>query len=97
MTDHAQRVSALARDLVRLDSRSFVSNIAVADRIEAELDGFELERLDYVDPSGVAKRALVARRGPPGGVAFSGHMDTVPDTGWSDDPWSGRVASAPSI
>jgi acetylornithine deacetylase/succinyl-diaminopimelate desuccinylase-like protein len=24
-------------------------------------------------------------------VAFSGHLDTVPDTGWQEDPWSGRV------
>lgn len=92
MTDHTSAVVALARDLVRLDSRSSVSNLAVADRIEAELSGFEIERLDYVDAGGVAKRALVARRGGPGGLAFSGHMDTVPETGWTDDPWSGRVA-----
>jgi acetylornithine deacetylase/succinyl-diaminopimelate desuccinylase-like protein len=36
---------------------------------------------------------IVAHRGGPGGIAFSGHMDTVPDTGWQDDPWSGRVDS----
>jgi acetylornithine deacetylase/succinyl-diaminopimelate desuccinylase-like protein len=88
MTD---RLSALAVDLVRIDSRSPVSNIAVAERIEAELHGFDIERLDYVDAAGVAKRALVAHRGPPGGLAFSGHMDTVPETGWQDDPWSGRI------
>jgi acetylornithine deacetylase len=34
---------------------------------------------------------LVAHRGPPGGLAFSGHMDTVPDTGWRTDPWSGLI------
>ena len=33
---------------------------------------------------------LVAARGT-GGLAFSGHMDTVPDTGWTDDPWSGTI------
>lgn len=81
---------ALAAELVRLDSRSFVSNLAVAERIEAELAGFTVERLDYADAAGVAKRALVARKGT-GGIAFSGHMDTVPDTGWAEDPWSGRV------
>ncbi len=81
----------LACDLVAIDSRSFVSNIAVSDRIEQALAGFEIERLDYTDAAGVAKRALVAHRGPPGGLAFSGHMDTVPDTGWTDDPWSARV------
>ncbi|MBS7810952.1 M20/M25/M40 family metallo-hydrolase [Roseococcus pinisoli] len=82
----------LAVDLVRIDSRSPLSNIAVADRIEAELSGFEVERLDYTDAAGVQKRCLVAHRGGPGGFALSGHMDTVPNTGWTDDPWSGRVA-----
>ena len=89
----------LAADLVRLDSRSALSNLAVAERIEAELGDFEIERLDYIDPAGVPKRALVAHRGPllggapgGGGMALSGHMDTVPATGWQDDPWSGRVA-----
>jgi acetylornithine deacetylase/succinyl-diaminopimelate desuccinylase-like protein len=81
----------LAADLVRLDSRSSLSNLAVAERIEAELGGFEVERLDYLDAAGVAKRAIVAHRGAPGGLALSGHMDTVPDTGWTDDPWSGAV------
>ncbi|WP_426956133.1 M20/M25/M40 family metallo-hydrolase [Muricoccus radiodurans] len=87
----AEAVAALAADLVRLDSRSSLSNLAVAERIEAALPGFEIERLDYADASGVAKRALVAHRGGPGGIALSGHMDTVPDTGWTNDPWSGRV------
>ena len=82
---------ALAADLVAIDSRSFVSNRKVADRIEQALPGFEIEHLDYLDEALVPKRALVAHRGGPGGLAFSGHMDTVPDTGWSDDPWSGRI------
>lgn len=81
----------LARALVALDSRSAVSNLPVAELIEAELAGFEVERLDYADPSGVAKRVLVAHRGPPGGLALCGHMDTVPATGWQDDPWGARV------
>lgn len=82
----------LASALVAIDSRSFVSNLAVADRIEAELQGFEVERIDYSDPSGVAKRVLVAHKGPMGGgLALSGHMDTVPETGWETDPWSGRI------
>ncbi|WP_424811227.1 M20/M25/M40 family metallo-hydrolase [Roseococcus sp. YIM B11640] len=85
-------LSRLAQSLVRIDSRSRLSNIPVADRIEAELDGFEIEQLDYTDAGGAAKRVLVAHRGGPGGLALSGHMDTVPDTGWADDPWSGRIA-----
>ncbi len=84
-------VARLAAELVALDSRSALSNLPVADRIEAELAGFDIERLDYTDANGAAKRCLVAHRGPPGGFALSGHMDTVPDTGWQENPWSGRV------
>ena len=91
MADLTAQLTSLTRDLVRLDSRSFVSNLAVAERVEAELAGFEIERLDYTDAAGVAKRALVAHRGGSGGLALSGHMDTVPDTGWQDDPWSARI------
>ncbi|MBO1073436.1 M20/M25/M40 family metallo-hydrolase [Roseomonas marmotae] len=88
---HTDPVARLAADLIRIDSRSFVSNTLLAERIAAELEGFELERLDFTDARGVAKCVLVAHRGPPGGVALSGHMDTVPDTGWADDPFSGRI------
>jgi acetylornithine deacetylase len=91
MTDLTVPMAELTRDLVKLDSRSNLSNIPVAERIEAELAGFEVERIDFEDAAGVAKRVLVAHRGGPGGVAFSGHMDTVPDTGWQDDPWSGHL------
>jgi acetylornithine deacetylase len=91
MTDHTQTAARLASDLVAIDSRSFLSNHAVAERIEAEFADLELERIDYEDARGVAKRALVAHRGPAGGLALSGHMDTVPDTGWQNDPWSGAI------
>jgi acetylornithine deacetylase len=91
MTEHTQTVARLASALVAIDSRSSLSNHAMAERIEAELAGFELERIDYEDQRGVAKRALVAHRGGAGGLALSGHMDTVPDTGWQNDPWSGAI------
>ncbi len=91
MSDTLAQVTALARDFVAIDSRSFISNLAMADRVEAALAGFEIERIDYADAAGIAKRALVAARGEQGGLAFSGHMDTVPDTGWKTDPWSARV------
>lgn len=101
MSDVTAQVADLTRDLVTLDSRSFVSNLAVAERVEAALPDFEIEHLDYTDPAGVAKRVLVAHRGAHGGaaqggvtrggIAFSGHMDTVPDTGWQEDPWSARI------
>ena len=91
--DFTQAVTKLAADLVAIDSRSSLSNHRIADRVEAELARFEVERLDYADQSGVAKRALVAHRGPKGarGLALSGHMDTVPDTGWQSDPWSATI------
>ncbi|MFL1463863.1 M20/M25/M40 family metallo-hydrolase [Roseococcus sp. DSY-14] len=84
-------LGALAAELVRTDSRSAVSNLAVAERVEAELAGFAVERLDYADAAGVAKRVIVAHRGGPGGLALSAHMDTVPETGWTEDPWSGAI------
>ena len=88
--DTHEFVATLARDLVRIDSRSGISNLPLADRLEAELSEFQLERLDYKDASGINKCVLVAARGS-GGLAFCGHMDTVPNTGWTTDPWSGQV------
>ncbi len=88
--DTHEFVATLARDLVRIDSRSVVSNLPIADRLEAELGEFQIERIDYKDPNGVNKCVLVAARGS-GGLALCGHMDTVPDTGWTTDPWSGQV------
>jgi len=85
-------VLALTRDLVRIDSRSFVSTLPVMERLERELTGFAVERVDYEDEHGVAKRSLVAYRGDAAPVlAFSGHLDTVPDTGWSRDPFEPTV------
>jgi acetylornithine deacetylase/succinyl-diaminopimelate desuccinylase-like protein len=93
MTNSETAVVTLTRELVSLDSRSFISNLPVAERVEAALPGFDIERIDYTDDAGVAKRALVAHRGPSGGIALSGHMDTVPDTGWQQDPWSARLGA----
>ncbi len=95
--DDGAALARLAADLVSIDSRSAVSNLAVAERIEAELRGFEVERLDYTDAAGVPKRALVAHRGQPGGHALSGHMDTVPETGWREDPWAPRLGAAEGV
>jgi hypothetical protein len=63
MTDPLELVTVLARDLVRIDSRSFLSNLAIAEAVEAALSGFTIERIDYADAAGVAKRVLAARRG----------------------------------
>ena len=94
MADLSDPVLKLAAELVAIDSRSFVSNLPIAERVERELAGFEVERVDYTDPAGVAKRALVAHRGPKGGYALSGHLDTVPATGWESDPWKPRLDEA---
>ena len=91
MSTDADAVLRLAADLVAIDSRSAVSNLPVAERIAAELSGFEVVPVDYADANGVAKRVLIAHRGPKGGYALSGHMDTVPETGWTDPPWTPRV------
>jgi acetylornithine deacetylase len=91
MNDPQAELVSLARELIAIDSRSFISNLPIAERVEAALPGFQVERIDYADEAGVAKRALVAHRGPQGGIALSGHMDTVPDTGWQEDPWSARL------
>ncbi|MDT7953661.1 MAG: M20/M25/M40 family metallo-hydrolase [Acetobacteraceae bacterium] len=88
--DTHEFVATLASDLVRIDSRSLVSNLPLADRLEAELGEFQLERSDYKDANGVNKCVLVAARGS-NGLAFCGHMDTVPNTGWTSDPWSGHI------
>jgi acetylornithine deacetylase len=90
MTDISRDIVALASDMIATDSQSFVSNLPLAELVETRLRGFEVERLDWVEPSGVAKRALVARRGR-GGLAVSAHMDTVPATGWEADPFAPYV------
>jgi acetylornithine deacetylase/succinyl-diaminopimelate desuccinylase-like protein len=90
MDHHLAAVTELARDLVAIDSRSAVSNLGVAERLQRALTEFDVEPLDYTDAAGVPKRAIVARRGR-GGLALSGHMDTVPETGWTEDPWSARI------
>ncbi len=90
MPDPNTGLSSLARELLSLDSRSSVSNLPIADHIESVLTGFAVERLDYTDAAGVAKRALVAHRGNGSGLALSGQMDTVPDIEWQEDPWSAR-------
>jgi acetylornithine deacetylase len=84
-------VLTLARELVSIDSRSFVSTRPICERLTDALKGWEIEAIDYVDSDGIEKRNLVARRGHGRGVAFAGHMDTVPDAGWKRDPFAPDV------
>ena len=46
MSNTETSVVGLARDLVSIDSRSFVSNLKLAERVEAALAGFDIERID---------------------------------------------------
>ena len=62
MNQDLEAVTCLAADLVAVDSCPSASNLPLADRIEAELAGFEIERLDCEDSQGIAKRAGGASR-----------------------------------
>jgi acetylornithine deacetylase len=84
-------VVTLARELVSIDSRSFVSTRPICERLADALKGWEIEPIDYIDSDGIEKRNLVARRGNGRGVAFAGHVDTVPDAGWKRDPFAPEV------
>lgn len=76
---------AYAERLVRFDSVSRRSNVDVASFAEETLRelGFETERLEYDDASGVRKASIVGKKGTGrGGLAYFGHTDVVPA-----DPW----------
>jgi acetylornithine deacetylase len=83
----------LASRMIALDTRSSISNSALADLIVEKLAGFKIERLDFDGTDGVRKSALVALGGRVDRpfLALSGHMDTVPPIGWSRDPFNAEV------
>jgi acetylornithine deacetylase len=77
-----------ARRLIEFDSASQRSNRLIARYLELKLSkhGFIVERLRYHDGAGVAKYCLVAKKGTgQGGLAWFGHMDTVPANRWFTD------------
>ena len=82
----------LAR-LVAFDTTSHGSNLALIEHVRAYLDGHGVPYRLSFDPSGT-KANLHATIGPlaPGGVALSGHVDTVPVDGqaWTGDPFALR-------
>lgn len=72
-------------ELIRFDSVSSKTNVPITDHVERLLKqrGFEVERLEYDDKSGVRKASVVAKLGPgAGGLVYFGHTDVVPA-----DPW----------
>lgn len=80
-----------ARRLIEFNSASALSNKRIARYLELKLQkhAFTVERLAYNDREGVRKYCLVARRGPAnplpggGGMAWFGHLDTVPAPRWN--------------
>ncbi|MEM9773267.1 MAG: M20/M25/M40 family metallo-hydrolase [Chloroflexota bacterium] len=80
-------VLELTKQLVSMPSVSKDSNVAVNKVLEDILSeaGFEIERNEYTDESGVLKANFVAKIGPgTGGLAFCSHSDTVPG---QEDQW----------
>ena len=74
-------VETLASKLIAIDSQSHVSNVPLTEFVSDILTSFadEVERIEYTDLGGRHKVSLVARVGKGnGGLALSGHMDTVP-------------------
>ena len=74
-----------AKQLVSFESTSVLSNVAVTDYAQQQLQkiGFTVERVDYNDANGIRKACVVGRKGScPGGMAYFGHTDVVPA-----DPW----------
>jgi acetylornithine deacetylase len=62
--------------------------LQIAELISNELSDWDLEFIDYTDNRGVKKRNIVAYNpASESSIAFAGHLDTVPDTGWIRNPF----------
>jgi acetylornithine deacetylase len=76
----------IASELVAVPSVSSQSNHPVADVTAAWMtrSGFQIERLEFVDPHGTPHVNLVGKKGKgTGGLAYFGHNDVVPVDTWS--------------
>jgi acetylornithine deacetylase len=93
MTPNQMKTTDLLERLVSFDTTSRNSNLALIDFVRAYLDGLRVPYRVSTDPSG-QKANLHTIIGPvqPGGLALSGHVDTVPVDGqaWSGDPFALR-------
>jgi acetylornithine deacetylase len=84
----------LAQALVRLDTESSHSNLALIDVVRDHLARLGIEsRLTFNDERTKANLFATLGEGKPAGVILSGHTDTVPWTGqdWTQDPLGGRI------
>lgn len=84
------RVRSLLKSLIAFDTTSRLSNLALIDWVEAQLEplGALCQRIPNEDGT---KANLWVRIGPdtPGGIVLSGHTDVVPIDGqdWATDPF----------
>lgn len=84
------RVRALLEALIAFDTTSRLSNLALIDWVEAQLEplGAVCQRIPNAEGT---KANLWVRIGPdaPGGIVLSGHTDVVPIDGqdWATDPF----------
>ena len=93
-TTVSQRALELAQALVRIDTVSAHSNLALIHLIRDELARLGVaSRLTYNADKSKANLFATLGEGKPAGVILSGHTDTVPWDGqdWSADPLSAAV------
>ncbi|MDE2333309.1 MAG: acetylornithine deacetylase [Rhodospirillales bacterium] len=99
MSEKMSSQDLLAR-LVAFDTTSRSSNLALIEFVRDYLATLGVEARVSVDPTG-RKANLHALVGPAvaGGIALSGHVDTVPVDGqaWTGDPFTLRVADGKLI
>ena len=70
---------SLVKELIKIESPSNISNVAVSNFLQQELEhiGFAVERLEYLDVNEVRKVSLVGKKGTgTGGLAYFAHSDT---------------------
>ncbi|MEP6790721.1 MAG: acetylornithine deacetylase [Ramlibacter sp.] len=94
VTDLTPRSLELAQTLVRINTISANSNLALIHFIRDELGKLGvISRLTHNAEKTKANLFATLGEGKPGGVILSGHTDTVPWDGqdWSVDPLSGTV------
>jgi len=84
----------LAQALVRLDTQSHHSNLAIIDTVRAQLARLGIEsRLTFNEDRTKANLFATIGEGKPAGVILSGHTDTVPWEGqdWRHDPLGAEI------
>ncbi len=75
-----------ASELIRFDSRWYLSNAEISDYVESVMQRlrFETERIEYTDEDGLRKVNVIGRLGSgPGGLAYFGHTDVVTTADWA--------------